>query len=155
MQKISTWLWFDSEAEEAARFYCSVFHTAKMGRITHYGDAGPLPKGTVLTASFTLEGQEFHALNGGPAFEHNPSVSFMVHCDSQKEIDEYWTKLSANPKAEQCGWLQDKYGISWQIVPRKLDEWMKDPAVYNRVMKALMPMKKLDIATLERAAKAA
>src|SRR6185295_2496715 len=126
MQKITTWLWFDRQAEEAARYYVSVFKNSRLGLITHYGDAGPLPKGTVLTASFTIEGQEFHALNGGPVFKFSPATSFMVHCDTQKEIDDYWTKLSAEPKAEQCGWLQDKYGLSWQIVPRKLDEWMKD-----------------------------
>jgi predicted 3-demethylubiquinone-9 3-methyltransferase (glyoxalase superfamily) len=155
MQKITPFLWFDSEAEEAAKFYCSVFKSSKMGQVSRYGDAGPLPKGSVMTAAFEIEGQQFTALNGGPLFKFNESVSFVVHCKDQKEIDHYWDKLtSGGGKEVQCGWLKDKYGLSWQIIPAALPELIgKDPAQSNRVMGALMQMVKLDIATLERAAK--
>ena len=155
MQKITPFLWFTDLAEEAMNFYVSIFPNSKVNMVTRYGDAGPGPKGSVMTASFELNGQTFTALNGGPHFSFNPAVSFVVPCDSQAEIDHYWEKLGAggDPAAQQCGWLKDKYGLSWQIVPSVLSELVKgDAARSNRVMQALMPMKKLDIATLERAA---
>ncbi|MSP20055.1 MAG: VOC family protein [Alphaproteobacteria bacterium] len=152
-QKITPLLWFDNQAEEAVNFYVSVFKNAKKGTVTRHGDAGPGPKGSAMTVGFTLDGVEFTALNGGPVFQFSPAISFVVHCDTQKEIDDYWSRLSADPKAEQCGWLKDKYGLSWQIVPSMLSEWMTDKDATNRVMTALMPMKKLDIAKLESAEK--
>src|SRR5687768_3271943 len=155
MQKITPFLWFADLAEEAMNFYVSIFPNSKVNMVTRYGDAGPGPKGSVMTASFELNGQTFTALNGGPHFTFNPAVSFVVPCDSQAEIDHYWEKLGAggDPSAQQCGWLKDKYGLSWQIVPSVLSELVKgDAARSNRVMQALMPMKKLDIAALERAA---
>ena len=155
MQTITPFLWFADVAEDAMNFYVSIFPNSKVNMVTRYGDAGPGPKGSVMTASFQLNGQSFTALNGGPHFSFNPAVSFVVPCDSQAEIDHYWEKLGAggDPSAQQCGWLKDKYGLSWQIVPSVLSELVKgDPARSNRVMEALLPMKKLDIATLERAA---
>jgi predicted 3-demethylubiquinone-9 3-methyltransferase (glyoxalase superfamily) len=155
MQKITPFLWFDSQAEEAAKFYCSVFKNSKLGQVSRYGDAGPLPKGTVMTVDFEIQGQKFIALNGGPIFKFNESVSFVVNCADQKEIDDCWDKLTAGGGKEvQCGWLKDKYGLSWQIVPEALPKLIgKDAAQSNRVMGALMKMVKLDIAELERAAK--
>jgi predicted 3-demethylubiquinone-9 3-methyltransferase (glyoxalase superfamily) len=155
MQTITPFLWFADVAEDAMNFYVSIFPNSNVNMVTRYGDAGPGPKGSVMTASFQLNGQSFTALNGGPHFSFNPAVSFVVPCDSQAEIDHYWEKLGAggDPSAQQCGWLKDKYGLSWQIVPSVLSELVKgDPARSNRVMEALLPMKKLDIATLERAA---
>ncbi|MGZ3421064.1 MAG: VOC family protein [Polyangiales bacterium] len=152
MQKITPCLWFDDRIEEAVRFYTSVFPDAKVGVVTHYGEAGPLPKGTILTATFEIAGQEFMLLNGGPQFKFTEAVSFMVHCDTQAEIDRYWQKLTEGGGAEvECGWLKDKFGLSWQIVPRALSRYMSDPMKFDRVMKAVMKMKKLDIAELERA----
>ena len=149
-QKITPFLWFDNQAEEAAKFYVSVFKDAKMGQVSRYGDGMPLPKGTVMTAAFEIEGQPFVALNGGPQFKFTEAVSFVVNCDTQKEIDYYWDKLTAGGGKEvQCGWLKDKYGLSWQIVPTVLPELVKKS---GRVMEALMHMKKLDIVALERAA---
>ncbi len=154
MQKITPFLWFDNNAEEAVNFYVSIFENSKILGITHYGEAGPGPKGTVMTVDFQLEGQEFVALNGGPHFKFTEAVSFVVNCETQKEVDELWEKLSKGGKKGQCGWLKDKYGLSWQVVPTILPELVKsdDPKKSERVMKALMQMKKLDIAKLKQAA---
>jgi predicted 3-demethylubiquinone-9 3-methyltransferase (glyoxalase superfamily) len=159
MQKITPCLWFDSNAEEAVYFYTSVFKNSKIGNISRYGEAGHeihgKPAGTVLTIEFELDGQAFTALNGGPMFKFNEAVSFQVGCESQQEIDYYWDKLSAggDKKAQQCGWLKDKYGLSWQIVPNVLSVMLRDQDAKKseRVMKALLQMKKLDIKTLKQA----
>ncbi|MDB6016042.1 MAG: 3-demethylubiquinone-9 3-methyltransferase [Pedosphaera sp.] len=147
MQKITPFLWFDGKAEEAMNFYTSIFKNSKVGNVTRYGDAGPGPKGSVMSATFELEGQEFFALNGGPHFKFTPAISFFVKCETQKEVDEFWEKLSAGGKTNQCGWLQDKYGLSWQIVPNILGELLQDEDAEKstRVMKAMMKMEKLDI----------
>ncbi len=155
MPKITPFLWFDNNAEEAARFYTSVFRNSKMGEVRRYGDAGPRPKGSVMVASFSIEGVEFTALNGGPHFKFNESVSFVVHCKTQEEVDEYWQKLTADGGQEsQCGWLKDKFGMSWQITPDRLLELIgdKDPGKGQRAMQAMMQMKKIDIAKIEQAA---
>ena len=150
MQKITPFLWFDNQAEEAAKFYVSVFKNSKMGAVSRYGDGMPLPKGTVMTAAFEIEGQPYVALNGGPEYKFTPAVSFVINCDTQKEIDYYWDKLIGGGGEEvQCGWVKDKYGLSWQIVPTQLPELVKKS---NKVMEALLHMRKLDIAALERAA---
>jgi predicted 3-demethylubiquinone-9 3-methyltransferase (glyoxalase superfamily) len=153
MQKITPFLWFNDNAEEAMKFYTSIFKNSKIGKVARYGDAGPGPKGTVMTASFSLEGQEFLALNGGPNFKFTEAISFVVNCETQKELDEFWEKLSADGQEIECGWLKDKFGLSWQIVPTILGKLMSDPdpAKSQRVMNALLKMKKLDIATLQRA----
>jgi predicted 3-demethylubiquinone-9 3-methyltransferase (glyoxalase superfamily) len=153
MQKITPFLWFDGKAEEAVNFYVSTFKDAKVVSTTRYGDTGPGPKGTVMTAVFQLFGQEFIALNGGPQYKFTPAFSFVVNCETQKEVDEYWDRLSAGGRTDQCGWLTDKYGLSWQIVPTILGTLLsdKDPQKSNRVMQALMKMTKLDIAGLRRA----
>jgi len=153
MQKITPFLWFDNQAEEAAKFYVSVFKNSKVKEVTHYTGEEPVGmKGSVMTVVFELNGQEFMALNGGPRFKFTEAVSFVVNCETQKEIDYYWEKLTADGGEEvQCGWLTDKYGLSWQVVPTKIHEWAGDPARFQRVMGAIMPMKKLDLATLERA----
>jgi predicted 3-demethylubiquinone-9 3-methyltransferase (glyoxalase superfamily) len=152
-QKITPFLWFNDQAEEAMKFYVSIFKNSKAGTITRYEDSGPGPKGTVMTATFQLEGQEFIALNGGPKFPFTEAVSFVVNCDTQEEIDEFWEKLSAGGKKGQCGWLKDKFGLSWQVVPAALGEMMKDADAEksDRVMKAIMQMEKLDIARLKQA----
>src|SRR6202165_4378964 len=152
MQKITPSLWFDGKAEEAMRFYVSIFKNSKIGAVTRYGDAGPGPKGTVMVATFQLEGQEFMALNGGPQFTFSPAISFVVNCETQEEVNEFWEKLSAGGEKVQCGWLKDKYGVSWQIVPTILAELMsdKDAAKTQRVMQALMQMTKLDIQQLKQ-----
>ena len=155
MQKITPFLWFDTKAEEAAQFYVSVFKNSRILTVTRYGDAGPGPKGSVMVVSFQLEGQQFTALNGGPRFQFSEAFSFVVSCENQEEIDYYWNKLTSDGGQEsQCGWLKDKFGFSWQIVPTALGKLMsdKDPKKANRVMQALLQMKKLDIATLEEAA---
>lgn len=155
MQKITPFLWFDNNAEEAARFYTSIFKNSKILNVSRYGDAGPGPKGSVMVVSFQLEGQQFTALNGGPQFKFSEAFSFVVNCENQQEIDEYWGKLTAGGGRESaCGWLKDKFGFSWQIVPTALGKLMsdKDPQKSSRVMQALLQMKKLDIATLEQAA---
>jgi predicted 3-demethylubiquinone-9 3-methyltransferase (glyoxalase superfamily) len=126
MQKITPFLWFDGEAEEAMKFYTSVFQNSKMGRVTRYGEAGPGPKGTVMSATFQLDGQEFMALNGGPQFKFTEAISFFVNCETQEEVDELWEKLSDGGKKERCGWLKDKYGLSWQIVPSALGQMLQD-----------------------------
>ena len=156
--RISPCLWFDGEAEEAAKFYVSVFPNSKIGRISRYGDAGPGPKGSVMTVAFTLDGQEFIGLNGGPQFKFTEAVSFTVYCDTQKEVDRYWTKLTTGGGKEvQCGWVKDRFGLSWQIVPSILPKLAtdKDPKKVERVMRAMLQMKKLDIAALKGAAKVA
>jgi predicted 3-demethylubiquinone-9 3-methyltransferase (glyoxalase superfamily) len=153
MQKIIPFLWFDGKAEEAAEFYTSVFKNSKMLHIARYGEAGPGPKGTVMMATFQIEGQEFMALNGGPQYTFSPATSFFVNCETQAEVDELWDKLSAGGREVQCGWLQDKYGVSWQIVPKALMELMKDkdPVKSQRVFKAMLQMTKIDIEGLKRA----
>lgn len=153
MQKISPFLWFDGQAEDAMNFYTSIFKNSKKGSVTRYGDAGPGPKGSVMSASFELEGQEFLALNGGPHFKFTPAISFFVKCTTQEEVDTYWEKLSAGGSTQQCGWLQDKFGLSWQIIPTVLGEMLadKDPARANRVMQAMLQMTKIDIKRLQRA----
>jgi predicted 3-demethylubiquinone-9 3-methyltransferase (glyoxalase superfamily) len=154
MQKITPFLWFDGNAEEAMNFYTSVFKNAKVGNISRYGEAGPGPAGSVLTASFELEGLQFTALNGGPHFKFNEAISFHVACESQAEVDYFWDGLGAGGQIQQCGWLKDKFGVSWQIVPTALPRLLGNPdrAKANRVMQAMLQMKKLDIAELEQAA---
>lgn len=151
MQKISPFLWFDDQAEEAVNFYTSVFKNSKIGRISHYdaaaAKASGRPEGSVLTIGFQLEGQDFTALNGGPTFKFSEAISFSVVCDDQSEIDYYWDKLSAVPEFEQCGWLKDKYGLSWQIVPKNIDQLISSP----QGMQAMINMKKLNIAELQKA----
>jgi predicted 3-demethylubiquinone-9 3-methyltransferase (glyoxalase superfamily) len=153
MQKISPFLWFDTEAEEAMKFYTSIFKNSKVGKVTRYGDAGPGPKGQVLTASFEVEGVSFTALNGGPHYKFTPAISLYVNCETQMEVDDLWEKLSEGGQIQQCGWLQDKYGVSWQIIPSALPKLIggPDPEKANRAMQAMMQMKKIDIAALERA----
>jgi predicted 3-demethylubiquinone-9 3-methyltransferase (glyoxalase superfamily) len=153
MQKISPFLWFDNQAEEAMNFYTSIFKNSKQGSVTRYGEAGPGPKGSVMSATFELEGQEFLVLNGGPHFKFTPAISFFVKCTTQEEVDMYWDKLSAGGQIQQCGWLQDKFGVSWQIVPTILSELLqdKDPVKARRVMEAMMKMVKLDIKGLKQA----
>jgi predicted 3-demethylubiquinone-9 3-methyltransferase (glyoxalase superfamily) len=151
MQRIVPSLWFDGNAEDAIAFYCSVFKNSKVVNLSRYGDAGPGPKGSVMAATFQLDGQNFFAINGGPQFKFTPAVSFLVNCATQQEIDDYWTKLSAGAQTQQCGWLQDKFGLSWQIVPAILGDLMKDAKKAEAVMKAILQMTKLDIATLKRA----
>ena len=152
--KITPWLWFDTEAEEAARFYTSVFPNSRLGEITRYGAAGPRPEGMVMTVSFVLDGQEFAALNGGPEFSFTEAISFQVLCESQDEVDAYWTALADGGEEGPCGWLKDRYGLSWQIVPTALPELLGDPdrEKSQRVMEAMLGMRKIEIAGLERAA---
>lgn len=157
VKKISPCLWFDDQGEDAARFYVSIFKHSKINDISRYTEAGKeihgRPPGSVMTVAFELEGQPFTALNGGPLFKFNEAISFQINCDTQEEIDYFWNKLTegGNPKAQQCGWLKDKFGVSWQVVPSMLAELMKGPGA-NRTMTALLKMKKLDIAALQRAA---
>ncbi len=154
MQKVTPFLWFDSQAEEAMKFYTSIFKNSKVGRISRYGDGGPGPKGTVMSVTFQLEGQEFMALNGGPLFTFNHAISFFVNCETQEEVDELLDKLSAGGKKERCGWLVDKFGLSWQIIPKILGELLQgqDPEKSKRVVNAMLQMNKIDIAALKRAA---
>ena|SRR5882724_6004077 len=153
MQKITTFLWFDDKAEEAAEFYTSIFPNSKVTQVARYGAGAPRPENSVMTVSFEIEGQEFIALNGGPHYSFTPAISLFVRCETQGEVDAYWEKLVAGGKPVQCGWLQDKYGLSWQIVPYQLFEMVqdKDRARANRVMQAMMGMVKLDLAALKRA----
>jgi predicted 3-demethylubiquinone-9 3-methyltransferase (glyoxalase superfamily) len=152
-QRITTFLWYDSQAEEAANFYVSIFKNSKVGLITRYGGTGPGPKGSVMTVGFTLDGQEFVALNGGPQFPFTEAISLMVNCESQEEIDYYWEKLSAGGSEVQCGWLKDKFGLSWQIVPARFFDLLRTASSeqFDRVMKAMMEMVKMDLAKLEQA----
>jgi predicted 3-demethylubiquinone-9 3-methyltransferase (glyoxalase superfamily) len=153
MQEITPFLWYDGKAEEAANFYVSIFGNSKILKITRYGEAGPGPKGSVMTVEFALDGQEFIALNGGPHFKFSEAISFSVDCKTQEEVDEFWEKLSAGGEQGPCGWLKDKYGLSWQINPRVLGEMLgdPDPAKSKRVMEAMLQMKKIDIKGLKEA----
>lgn len=152
-QKITPFLWFNDNAEEAINFYTSIFKNSKIGSVARYGEAGPGPKGSVMTATFQLEGQEFIALNGGPHFKFTEAISFVVDCETQEEVDEFWEKLSAGGEKSRCGWLKDKFGLSWQIVPDVLGKLMqdKDPEKSKRVMQAMLKMDKLIIADLQKA----
>jgi predicted 3-demethylubiquinone-9 3-methyltransferase (glyoxalase superfamily) len=153
MKKITPFLWFDGKAEEAMNFYVSIFKNSKVVGITRYGEAGPGPKGTVMTAKFELDGQEFVALNGGPLFTFTEAISFVVNFETQQEVDEFWKKLSKGGTKSRCGWLKDKYGLSWQIVPTVLPELIqdKDPEKSQRVMQAMLQMDKIEIEALKRA----
>ena len=152
-QKITPFLWFDGKAEEAANFYVSVFRNSKVVSVTRYGQAGPGPKGSVMSAVFQLEGQQFYALNGGPQFKFSPAISLFVDCETQQEVDELWERLSAGGKTNRCGWLDDKFGLTWQIIPKILVKLLrdKDAGKANAVMQAMLKMGKLDIAGLQRA----
>ena len=152
-QKITTFLWFDGKAEEAANYYTSIFKNSKILSVSRYGEAGPGPKGTAMTVLFQLEGQQFSALNGGPQFKFTEAISLLVNCETQQEVDELWSKLSAGGAEGPCGWLKDKFGLSWQIVPSALPRMLqdRDPEKAKRVMEAMLQMKKIDIAGLERA----
>ena len=153
MQKITPFLWFDGKAEEAMNLYVSVFKNSKVVSVTRYGEAGPGPKGTVMSATFQLEGQQFYALNGGPQYKFTPAISLFVSCETQQEVDELWNKLSAGGHKDRCGWLQDKYGLSWQIIPTALGKMLQDknPRKAQNVMKAMLQMDKIDIAKLKQA----
>jgi len=155
MNKITPFLWFDNNAEEAMNFYTSVFKHSKVGKVTRYLEGTPVPAGTFMTGTFEIEGQEFVVLNGGPNFKFNESISFVVNCENQQEVDEYWEKLTADGGQEvQCGWLKDKFGLSWQIIPKVMFELLadQDRKKAQRAMDAMLKMKKLDIAGLQRAA---
>jgi predicted 3-demethylubiquinone-9 3-methyltransferase (glyoxalase superfamily) len=153
IQKITPFLWFDNQAEEAVGFYSSIFKNSKVVTVTRYGDAGPGPKGSVMTMEFELDGQKFVALNGGPHFQFTEAISFVVNCETQQEVDHYWEKLTAGGKEVQCGWLKDKYGLSWQIVPIAMVTMLKDTDTQRsqRVMKAMLQMKKIELPVLEEA----
>jgi predicted 3-demethylubiquinone-9 3-methyltransferase (glyoxalase superfamily) len=154
VQKVTPFLWFDHQADEAAAFYTSVFPNSRVTGVTHYGEGAPIPAGTVMTVAFELDGQKFTALNGGPHFKFTEAISFVVHCDTQQEVDHFWDRLSGDGgEVIQCGWLKDKFGVTWQIVPTAFIEMMKDQDAprKGRVMKAMMKMKKLVIADLEAA----
>jgi predicted 3-demethylubiquinone-9 3-methyltransferase (glyoxalase superfamily) len=153
MQKITPFLWFDNNAEEAMKFYMSIFKNSEVVSVTRYGDAGPGPKGTVMSCTFRLEGQTFMALNGGPHFKLTEAFSLFVDCQTQEEVDELWERLSAGGSKSRCGWLKDKFGLSWQIIPRALMEMMRDPdpARSKRVIDAMMQMSKIDTGALKRA----
>ena len=152
MQKITPCLWFDNNAEEAVQLYASIFKEVSIHNTTYYGEGGPAKPGSVMTIAFSLFGQNFLALNGGPVFQFNESVSFIVNCDSQEEIDRYWDRLTEGGSPSRCGWLKDRFGLSWQIVPRKMGEWMQGPPEQSgKVMQELMKMDKLDMVRLEKA----
>lgn len=153
MRKITPFLWFDDKAEEAANFYVSIFKNSKIGKVVRYPEGAPAPKGTVMTVTFELDGQEFYALNGGPHYKFSPATSFFVNCETQQEIDELWDKLSAGGKPSRCGWLDDKYGVTWQIVPSVLEKLLHshDPVKAKRTMTAMLQMIKLDIKKLQQA----
>jgi predicted 3-demethylubiquinone-9 3-methyltransferase (glyoxalase superfamily) len=152
-QRISPFLWFDNQAQEAAEFYVSIFPNSALGEVTRYAETGPGPNGSVMTVAFELDGQQFTALNGGPIFKFTEALSLVVNCESQKEVDYYWDRLLEGGGEAQCGWVKDKYGVSWQVVPIDFIRMVqdKDPAKVDRVMKAMMKMKRLDLAELERA----
>jgi len=154
MSKITPWLWFDTEGEEAADFYTSLFPNSRIGHISRYGPGAPRPEGSVMTVSFELDGRDFVALNGGPEYTFNEAVSFMVPCESQEEVDRYWNALSDGGQEGPCGWLKDRYGVSWQIVPKQLEELLADGdrEKAQRVMAAMLQMGKIEIEGLERAA---
>jgi predicted 3-demethylubiquinone-9 3-methyltransferase (glyoxalase superfamily) len=153
MQKITPFLWFDDKAEEAMTFYASIFKNSRILNVTRYGDAGPGPKGSVMTATFELDGQKFMALNGGPHFKFTEAISLFVDCETQQEVDDLWDKLSAGGQKSRCGWLKDKYGLSWQIIPSALGKLLhdKDPEKSKRVMAAMLQMDKIDIKKLQQA----
>ena len=153
MQKITPFLWFDNNAEEAANFYVSIFNSSRIVSIRRYGDAGPGPKGSVMSVVFQLAGQEFFALNGGPHFKFTPAISLFVNCETQKEVDELWDKLSAGGRKDRCGWLQDKFGLSWQIIPKQLMEMLgdPDPRKSQGVMQAMLQMSRIEIDKLKDA----
>lgn len=153
MQKITPFLWFDGRAEEAVNFYTAIFPNSKIVSMMRYGEAGPGPKGSVMSATFELQGQEFIALNGGPIFTFSPAISFFVHCETQEEVDKFWEKLAEGGEKQRCGWLRDKFGVSWQVVPTVLGQLLqdKDAEKSKRVMNAMLQMEKLDIAGLKRA----
>ncbi len=155
IQKITPFLWYNDNAEEAANFYVSIFDNSKINVVSRYGEAGAKASGrkagSVMTVDFDLDGQSFTALNGGPHFQFNPAVSLVINCDTQEEIDYFWEQLSAGGRIDQYGWLQDKFGLSWQVVPAALSEWVRDDAKSDKVMAALLPMKKLDLQTLQQA----
>jgi predicted 3-demethylubiquinone-9 3-methyltransferase (glyoxalase superfamily) len=153
MQKITPFLWYDGKAEEAVNFYVSIFKNSKVVSMARYGDAGPGPKGSVMTAAFQLEGQDFVALNGGPQYKFTPAISFVVNCETQEEVDNLWEKLSAGGKKDRCAWLTDKFGVSWQIVPTILSKLLgdKDPEKAKRVMQAMLQMDRIDISLLQKA----
>ena len=153
MQKITPFLWFDNNAEEAMTFYTSIFKNSRIGKVTRYGDAGPGPKGTVMSGTFQLDGQDFMALNGGPMYTFTPAISFMVDCKTQEEVDHFWDKLSEGGTKDRCGWLKDKFGVSWQVVPTILGILLNDPDPIKaeRVMKAMLQMDKLIIKGLKAA----
>jgi predicted 3-demethylubiquinone-9 3-methyltransferase (glyoxalase superfamily) len=153
MQKITPFLWFEDKAEEAANFYVSIFRNSKVGRVTRYGEGAPGPKGKVMSVTFELDGQEFYALNGGPIFKFTPAISFFVNCETQQEVDDLWGKLSAGGEESKCGWLKDKYGLSWQIIPAVLGKMLqdKDSEKARRVMNAMLQMGKIDISRLQQA----
>lgn len=153
MQTITPFLWFDGNAEEAMNFYVSIFRNSKVVRVSRNGDGGPGPKGTVMSATFQLDGQEFHALNGGPKYSFTPAISFFVNVETQQEVDELWDKLSAGGAKSRCGWLKDKFGLSWQIIPSTLGKLLqdKDPVKSRRVMQAMLQMDKIDIRKLQQA----
>jgi predicted 3-demethylubiquinone-9 3-methyltransferase (glyoxalase superfamily) len=153
VQKITPFLWFDGNAEEAMNLYVSVFKNSKVVSVRRYGKAGPGPEGTVMTGTFQIEGQEFFVLNGGPQYKFTPAISLFVNCETQEEVDELWEKLSAGGRKDRCGWLQDKYGLSWQIIPSTLGKMLgdKDPKKANSVMQAMLQMDKIDINKLKQA----
>lgn len=153
MPKITPYLWFDNQAEEAANFYATIFKNSRIKDVQRYGEAGPGPKGTAMSVTFALEGQEFIALNGGPQFKFTEAISFYTSCANQEEVDELWDKLSEGGEAGQCGWLKDKYGLSWQVIPTALTDLLSDPDPdkSHRVMKAMLAMKKIDIQGLKDA----
>jgi predicted 3-demethylubiquinone-9 3-methyltransferase (glyoxalase superfamily) len=153
MQKITPFLWFDGKAEEAMNFYVSIFKNSKVLNVSRWGDVGPGPKGSVMSTTFVLDGMEFYALNGGPMFTFSPAISFFVSCETQEEVDELWEKLSEGGEQQPCGWLKDKYEVSWQIIPTTLGKMMqdKDTVKANRVMQAMLQMKKIDIQRLKQA----
>ena len=153
MQKIRPFLWFDNQAEEAAHFYVSIFKNSKIGNISRYGEGGPGKKGTAMSVTFQLDGEEFMALNGGPLFKFTEAISFFVNCETQEEVDELWEKLSAGGEKSRCGWLKDKYGLSWQIIPSALGRMLSNHEAGNskKAFEAMMKMDKIDIKTLEQA----
>jgi len=157
IQKIKPFLWFDGRAEEAANFYTGIFNNSRIVNVSRYGDAGPGPKGSAMSVTFELEGQTFLALNGGPMFTFTPAISFLINCETQAEVDNLWTRLSDGGEKSRCGWLKDKFGLSWQVVPSILGTLLqsKDTGKAGRVMEAMMTMDKLDIARLEKAAEPA
>ncbi len=154
MQKITPFLWFDGNVEEAVNFYTGIFKNAAIKNVSRYGEGAPLPAGTIMSATFELEGQEFYALNGGPMYSFTPAISFFIKCETQEEVDHYWYKLAEGGSELQCGWLKDKFGLSWQVIPDALGQLLqdKDPKRAQRAMQAMLQMKKIDIAGLKAAA---